>query len=109
MAKKIDTMANVSILCGNCTCMVTLFQGVLEIISSFPNRCVLSITTDIGLPAKFDTLAIVSNFLPESSRIPSLPLIFGGLLKLDFLLSHQKMDAQVYLSACKHFVLKLAS
>ncbi len=27
---------------------------------------ILSVTTDIGLPAKFDTLAIVSNFLPES-------------------------------------------
>ena len=31
-----------------------------------PYRCVLSITTDIGLPAKFDTLAIVSIFLPGS-------------------------------------------
>ena len=32
-------------------------------------RCVLSITTQIGLPAKFDTLAIVSNFLPESWKL----------------------------------------
>ena len=31
-------------------------------------RYVLFITTDVGLPAKFDTLAIVSNFLPESLK-----------------------------------------
>ncbi len=37
-----------------------------QISTSFPIRYVLSITTDIGLPAKFDTLAIVSILLPES-------------------------------------------
>ncbi len=30
--KKFDTMANISILCGNCTCIVTLFKSVLEMI-----------------------------------------------------------------------------
>ena len=35
---------------------------------SIPYDYVLSITTDIGLPAKFDTLAIVSILLPESYK-----------------------------------------
>ena len=41
-----------------------------------PYRCVLSITTQIGLPAKFDTLAIVSNFWPESYNISHLSITF---------------------------------
>ena len=56
-----------------------------QISTSFPIRYALSITTDIGLPAKFDTLAIVSIFLPESlvqfiekqtQNLISLTLIF---------------------------------
>ena len=54
-------MANVSIFCGNCTYMVTLLR-------------VLSITTQIGLPAKFDTLAIVSFFFARI-LLPTLHLL----------------------------------
>ncbi len=42
-------------------------------------RCVLSITTHIGLPAK-DTLAIVSNFLPESFDWSNSELFRTGTL-----------------------------
>ncbi len=57
-------------LCGNCICMVTYLKSVWETIYQYfiPYRYVLPITTDIGLPAKFDTLAIVSIFLLESYK-----------------------------------------
>ncbi len=39
--------------------MATSFISGTDLI---PYRCVLSVTTQAGLPAKFDTLAIVSIF-----------------------------------------------
>ncbi len=43
--------------------ILTIMQPLMTTDQYFISyRCVLSITTEIGLPAKFDTLAIVSNF-----------------------------------------------
>ncbi len=72
LAKKIDTKANVSILCGNCTRMVTFL---------------LSITTHIGLPAKFDTLAIVSNFFARILTEQHAFLYFKGNVQGGLILS----------------------
>ncbi len=57
--KQIDTMANVSNLGGNPICVV---------IDNF-QYTVKNVTIQVQLPHKIDTLAIVSNFLPESYNL----------------------------------------
>ncbi len=57
---------------------------------------------ECGLPAKFDTLAIVSIFLPEPSRILQQQLIKAAFLPAGGLRQTKSLETRLeYLGLCK--------